>query len=56
MFFLPRLNPLISLALVIGLFLTLVLELEAIAYALSGILCVFLMLSILFNLYEGPKR
>ena len=56
MFFLPRLNPLIALALVTGLILALVLDLDEIVYALSGVLWVFLVLSILFNLYEGPKR
>jgi hypothetical protein len=49
MFFMPRLNPLIALALVTALILTLVLDLDEIVYALSGILWVFLMLSILFK-------
>ena len=56
MFFLPRLNPLIALALVTGVILTLALDLDEIVYALSGVLWVFLVLSVLFNLYEGPKR
>jgi hypothetical protein len=56
MFLLPRLNPLIALAFVTGLILALVVGLDEIVYALSGIVWVFLVLSILFNLYEGPKR
>jgi hypothetical protein len=56
MFFLPRVNPLIALALVTGSILALVLDLEQIVFALSGLACVFLVLSVLFNLYEGPKR
>ena len=56
MFFLPRLNPLIALALVTGLILALVVGLDEIVYALSGVLWVFLVLSVLFNLYEDPKR
>ena len=56
MFFLPRVNPLIALGLVIGSILALVLDLEEIVFALSGVACVFLVLSVLFDSYEGPKR
>jgi len=55
-FFLPRVNPLIALGLVIGSILALVLDLEEIVFALSGVACVFLVLSVLFDSYEGPKR
>ena len=56
MFFLPRVNPLIALALVAGSILALALDLEEIVFALSSVACVFLVLSVLFDLYEGPKR
>ena len=56
MFFLPRVNPLVALVLVMGVILMLVFELDAIACVLSGITCVFLVLAVLFNLYEDPKR
>jgi len=56
MFFLPRVNPLIALALVTGLIPALAVDLDELVYALGGVAWGFLMLSILFDLYEGPKR
>ena len=56
MFFLPRQTPLISLAIVTGLILALFFGPEEVAYALSGVLFVFLALAVLLDLYEPPKR
>ena len=51
-----RVNPLIALALVTGFILALAVGLHEVVYTLGGVVSVFLMLSILFNLYGGPKR
>ena len=56
MFFLPRVNPLIGLAMVTGLIFALALGAEWVVYALSGVLFVFLLLAALFDLWESPKR
>jgi len=56
MFFLPRVNPLIGLAMVLGLIFATDLGAEWAVYLLAGVLFVFLMLAALFDLWESPKR
>ena len=56
MFFLPRVNPLIALAMVTGLIFALGLGAEWVVYVLSGVLFVFLLLAVLFDWWESPKR
>ena len=56
MFFLPRVNPLAGLAMVLGLIFATDLGMEWAVYVLAGVLFVFLMLAALFDLWESPKR
>ena len=56
MFFLPRQTPLISLAMVIGLIFALALGADGVVHVLSGVLVVFLVLAVLFDRWESPKR
>jgi hypothetical protein len=56
MFFLPRVNPLAGLAMVLGLIFATDLGAEWALYVLSGLLFVFLMLAALFDLWESPER
>jgi len=56
MFFLPRVNPLIGLAMVTGLIFAIGLGAEWAVYVLSGLLFVFLLLAVLFGWWESPKR
>ena len=56
MFFLPRVNPLIGLAMVTGLIFAVGLNAEWAIYVLSGLLFVFLLLAVLFDWWESPKR
>jgi len=56
MFFLPRVNPLIGLAMVLGLIFATDLGAEWAVYLLAVVLFVFLMLAALFDLWESPKR
>ena len=56
MFFLPRVNPLIGLAMVLGLVFATDLGAEWALYVLSGLLFMFLLLAALFDLWESPKR
>jgi hypothetical protein len=55
MFFLPRLAPLITLALVGATIVALVLDASIILVA-SGAVFGVLLMAVLFNLYQGPKR
>lgn len=55
MFFLPRLTPLITLAIVAAVILALVLDASIILVA-SGAAFGVLLMAVLFNLYEPPKR
>jgi hypothetical protein len=55
MFFLPRLAPLVVLALVGATIVALVLDASVILIA-SGAVFGVLLIAVLFNLYEGPKR
>jgi len=56
MLFLPRVNPLIGLAMVLGLVFATDLGAEWALYVLSGLLFMFLLLAALFDLWESPKR
>ena len=56
MFFPPRVNPLIGLAMVTGLIFAIALGTEWAFYVLSGLLFVFLLLAVLFDWRESPKR
>ena len=56
MWFLPRQTPLITLLLVLGVVLTLVLDLEVVAYTLSGAALVILLLATVFDLWEPPEK
>ena len=49
MFFLPRVNPLIGLAMVTGLIFALALGADGAVHVLSGALVVFLLLAVLFD-------
>ena len=55
MFFLPRLAPLVVLAVVAATILALALDASLILVA-SGAVFGVLLMAVLFNLYEGPKR
>jgi hypothetical protein len=55
MFFLPRLAPLAVLALVAATIVALVLDASVIPVASGAVFGVLLMV-VVFNLYEGPKR
>ncbi len=55
MFFLPRLAPLVVLALVAATIVALALDVSIILVA-SGATFSVLLMAVLFNLYEGPKR
>ena len=56
MFLLPRVNPLIGLATVIGLIFATDLGAAWALYVLAAVLSVFLLLAALFDLWESPKR
>ena len=56
MFFLPRVNPLIGLAMVTGLIFAIGLGAEWAVYLLPGLLFAFLLLAVLFDWWESPKR
>jgi hypothetical protein len=55
MFFLPRLAPLVVLVIVAATILALALEASIILVA-SGVVFGVLLMAVLLNLYEGPKR
>ncbi len=56
MWFLPRQTPLITLLLVLGVVLTLVLDLKVVTYALSAVVVVFLLLATVLDLWEPPEK
>ena len=56
MWFLPRQTPLITLLLVLGVVLTVILDLKVVTYVLSGVVVVFLLLATLFDPWEPPAK
>lgn len=56
MFFTPRVNPLIALAMVTGLMAALVLGAEEVMYVIGGVLSVYLVLAVLFNSWNSPEQ
>ena len=56
MWFLPRVSALGAIVIVTGAFLILVLDLDLVGYVLSGIVSAVLLLAIVFDWYEGPKK
>ena len=56
MFFLPRVNPLVGLAMVLGLIFATDVGAEWAVYVMAVVLFVFLLLAALFDLWESPKR
>jgi len=56
MFFMPRVNGVIAMLAIAGIILLYVLELDLIAAIVGGIAFVFLLLGVLFDLYDGPKK
>jgi len=55
MWFLPRQTPLITLAILAGLIVAFVLDANIIV-VVSGAVFAVLLMSVVFDLYEGPKR
>jgi hypothetical protein len=56
MWFLPRVSAIGVLAILVGVFLLFASGLEEIAYVLSCIVAVVLLIGIIFDRYEGPKK
>jgi len=56
MWFLPRQTPLITLLLVLGVMLTVILDLKVITYTLGGAVLVVLLLATVFDLWEPPEK
>jgi len=56
MWFLPRVSALGAILIVVGAFLIFALDLDVIAYVISGVIAVVILLAIIFDLYEGPKE
>jgi len=56
MWFLPRVSAIGVLAILVGAILLFALDLDAVAYIISGVICAVLLLGIVFDLYEGPKK
>jgi hypothetical protein len=56
MWFLPRVSAIGVLAILAGSILLFALGLDVVAYVISGVVCVVLLLGIVFDLYEGPKK
>jgi uncharacterized membrane protein YccC len=56
MWFLPRQTPLITLLLVLGVVVTLVMDLKVVAYALSGSAAAILLLATVFDLWKPPEE
>jgi hypothetical protein len=56
MWFLPRVSAVGALLIVVGVFLIFALDLDVIAYVISGVVAAVLLLAMAFDLYEGPKK
>ncbi len=56
MWFLPRLSAIPCLALMGGALLLFVLDLAAVAYVISGAVAAYLVLGLVFDLYQGSKK
>jgi hypothetical protein len=56
MFFTPRVNPLIALAMVAALMTAVALDEDAFIYVMAGATFAFLLLSALLGWWEPPKR
>ena len=56
MWFLPRVSAIGVLAILVGVVLLFASGLDVIAYVLSGIVALVLLIGIIFDQYEGPKK
>lgn len=55
MWFFPRQSPLVLLAILAGLIVAFVLDANVLL-VVSGVVFAVLLIGVLFNLYEGPKK
>jgi len=56
MWFLPRVSAIGVLAILVGVILLFATGLDVVAYFLGAIVFAYLLLGIIFDLYEGPKK
>lgn len=56
MWFLPRVSAIGVLAILLGVILLFASGLDEVAYVLSFVIFAYLLVGIIFDLYEGPKK
>jgi len=56
MWFFPRNNAIVVLAIITGIIGMYAFGLDEVAYVLGAIVAAYLLLGIIFDLYEGPKK